>query len=150
MKFWHLCVLVLLMIPMAAHQASSAPIPHVRTPIVQVTQKVQYGTASWYGAQWQGRLMACGEPFDENALTAAHRTLLLGSVVTVTNLRNGRSVTVRVKDRGPAIRGRLIDLSKAAALRLGFIHRGLTPVKVQVVRMPPADPNGTLAAVEQD
>jgi rare lipoprotein A len=92
--------------------------------------------------------MACGEPFDENALTAAHRTLPLGSVVTVTNLRNGRSVTVRVKDRGPAISGRLIDLSKAAAVRLGFIHRGLTPVKVQVVRVPPTNPSTTLAAAE--
>jgi rare lipoprotein A len=117
---------------------------------MRVTQKVQYGTASWYGARWQGRLMASGEPFDENALTAAHRTLPLGAEVKVTNLENGRSVNVRVKDRGPAITGRLIDLSKAAAVLLGFVHRGLTPVRVQVVRMPPAEPNGILIAAKQN
>jgi rare lipoprotein A len=70
--------------------------------------------------------MASGEPFDENALIAAHRTLPLGAEVKVTNLENGRSVTVRVKDRGPAITGRLIDLSKAAPARLGFVHRADT------------------------
>lgn len=148
MKVWHLCVLLTILSPVG--QALCAPIPRVRRPTLQITQKVQYGTASWYGARWQGRLMASGEPFDENALTAAHRTLPLGAEVKVTNLRNGRSVTVRVKDRGPAISGRLIDLSKAAADRLGFVYRGLTPVKVQVVRMPPGDSNGTLAATEQD
>ena len=88
--------------------------------------------------------MASGEPFDENALTAAHRTLPLGAEVKVTNLENGRSVTVRVKDRGPAITGRLIDLSKAAAARLGFVHRGLTMVEVRVVSLPPNGKNGTL------
>ncbi len=83
--------------------------------------------------------MASGEPFDEHALTAAHRTLPLGTKVTVTNLRNGRAVTVRIKDRGPAIAGRVIDLSKAAAMRLGFVHRGLTFVEVQVVSLPPGE-----------
>jgi rare lipoprotein A len=147
MKVWNLCVLLTILSPVG--QALCAPIPHLRKPTVQVAQKVQYGTASWYGAKWQGRLMACGEPFDENALTAAHRTLPLGAEVKVTNLENGRSVNVRVKDRGPAITGRLIDLSKAAAVRLGFVHRGLTPVKVQVVRMPSAEPTRTLAATDQ-
>jgi len=148
MKGWHLCILLLALL--AVQQAFGAPIPRVRKPAVRVTQKVQYGIASWYGAEWQGRLMASGEPFDENAFTAAHRTLPLGAEVKVTNLQNGRSVIVRVKDRGPAITSRLIDLSKAAADRLGFIYRGLTLVKLQVVRMPSVDSNSTLAATEQD
>lgn len=96
----------------------------------------QYGVASWYGAPWQGRLMASGRRFNEHALTAAHRTLPLGTEVKVTNLRNGRSVVVRIEDRGPSIRGRLIDLSHAAARELGFVQRGLTYVKVEVLRLP--------------
>ena len=142
MKVWRLCILLIALL--TVQPVLGAPVPRVRKPVVQVTHKVQYGIASWYGAKWQGRLMASGEPFDENALTAAHRTLPLGAEVKVTNLRNGRSVTVRVKDRGPAITGRLIDLSKAAAARLGFVHRGLTIVEVRVVSLPPDDKNGTL------
>jgi rare lipoprotein A len=99
-------------------------------------QKVQYGVASWYGAELQGRLMACGWPFNDHALIAAHRTLPLGTKVKVTNLRNGRSVVVKIEDRGPAVHDRLIDLSKAAASHLGFVHRGVTPVKVRVVSVP--------------
>ncbi|MGH9436600.1 MAG: septal ring lytic transglycosylase RlpA family protein [Terriglobia bacterium] len=98
------------------------------------TRKVQYGTASWYGGPHeQGRETACGQPFNDHALTAAHRTLPLGTKVKVTNLRNGRSVTVKIKDRGPWVGDRLIDLSRAAAKRLGFVHRGLAPVKVRVL-----------------
>lgn len=97
--------------------------------------KVQYGTASWYGGPHeQGRTTACGQPFNEHALTAAHKTLPLGTRVKVTNLRNGRSVTVRIIDRGPWVAGRMIDLSRAAARRLDFAHKGLAPVKVQVLR----------------
>jgi rare lipoprotein A len=98
--------------------------------------RVQYGVASWYGGRNQGRLMACGEPFNEYSMVAAHRTLPLGTRVRVTNLRNGRSVVVRVMDRGPAVAGRLIDLSKEAANRLRFTHRGLTPVKIRVLTTP--------------
>lgn len=94
--------------------------------------------------------MADGEPFNENALIAAHRSLPLGTQVTVTNLRNGRSVTVRIKDRGPALTSRVIDLSKAAAMRLGFLNRGLTPVQVRVVSLPPAKRNHSLVAVVQN
>lgn len=93
-------------------------------------QRPQYGIASWYGAKQQGRLMACGRPFDDHKLIAAHRTLPLGTRVKVTNLRNGRSVIVRIEDRGPMIAGRIIDLSLAAARRLGFVNRGLAPVKI--------------------
>lgn len=98
--------------------------------------KVQYGVASWYGGKCQGRLTASGKPFNEHALTAAHRTLPLGTKVKVTNLRNGRSVVLRIIDRGPAVRGRVIDVSRAASMRLGFTHRGLTPVRIRVVSTP--------------
>lgn len=113
------------------------------SPNVSQTQTVQYGVASWYGDRNQGHLMACGEPFDQYALTAAHRTLPLGTVVAVTNLHNGRSVRVRIKDRGPMVLGRVIDLSKGAAIRLGFVHRGVTAVKVQVVSLPHQHPTRT-------
>jgi len=95
---------------------------------------VEFGLASWYGARFQHHLTASGVLFDDRKLTAAHRTLPLGTQVEVTNLKNGRSVTLRVTDRGPWIRGRLIDVSLAAAERLGFTHRGLAHVRVAVIR----------------
>ena len=98
--------------------------------------RVEYGIASWYGHEFQGRTMACGEPFDEHEMVAAHRTLPLGTRVRVTNLRNGRSVVVRIRDRGPAVPGRLIDLSHAAAKQLGYTGRGLAPVRVRVLTVP--------------
>jgi rare lipoprotein A len=87
--------------------------------------------ASWYGDEWQGRPTASGEPFDMHDLTAAHPTLPFGTRLHVTNLRNGRSVTVRVNDRGPAVQGRGIDLSYAAARALGAVHRGVVPVRIE-------------------
>jgi rare lipoprotein A len=101
-----------------------------------VRNGVQYGVASWYGGRNQGRLMACGEPFDEYSMVAAHPTLPLGTEVKVTNLRNGRSVVVRIMDRGPYIAGRAIDLSRAAANLLGFTLRGLAPVRIRVLSTP--------------
>jgi rare lipoprotein A len=122
-------------------QAFGASRQFVRSPGAQFRpQYVEYGTASWYGSEVQGRLMASGERFDERALTAAHRTLPLGTTVLVTNLSNGRSVTVCIKDRGPAIGARLIDLSRAAAAILGFVDRGLARVRVQVLSLPPVAP----------
>ena len=91
------------------------------------------GVASWYGADFHGRLAADGRPFDMYALTAAHRSLPLGSVVRVLNVRNGRSVVVRITDRGPYAPGRVIDLSYAAASRLGIAKQGLAPVILDVV-----------------
>ncbi len=112
--------------------------------------RVEYGVASWYGTTEQGRLMASGERFDENALIAAHRSLPFGTRVTVTNLQNGRSVTVRIADRGPAITSRMIDLSREAAARLGFLSRGLTLVRIRVVSFPPAKRNHSLVTTEQN
>ncbi|MFZ1415110.1 MAG: septal ring lytic transglycosylase RlpA family protein [Defluviicoccus sp.] len=99
------------------------------------------GTASWYGAAFSGKKTASGERFDPNDLTAAHRTLPLGTEVKVTNVENGKSVEVEVNDRGPYAGGRLIDLSRAAAQKLDMIHDGTAPVRVEATadQLPPDD-----------
>jgi peptidoglycan lytic transglycosylase len=101
----------------------------------------QTGIASWYGAFHQGRRTASGEIFDMRKATAAHRTLPLGSRVRVTNLDNGKSVVVRINDRGPMVPGRVLDLSRAAAARLGAIAQGIIPVKIDVVALPAGTPS---------
>lgn len=98
----------------------------------------QIGVASWYGKALQDRPTASGRPFDAHKLTAAHRTLPLNSRVRVVNLTNGRSVKVTITDRGPYVRGRTIDLSAAAAKRIGMKKRGLTRVRIE--RIPPPAP----------
>ncbi len=91
------------------------------------------GIASWYGPNFHGKPTANGETFDMNELTAAHKTLQLPSLVRVTNLENGRSLIVRVNDRGPFKRGRIIDLSKRSAELLGFKNKGTAKVKIRVL-----------------
>lgn len=88
------------------------------------------GLASYYGAGLHGRPTASGEPFDKDQLTAAHRTLRFGSCVEVTSLSTGRSVRVRVNDRGPFVAGRIIDVSEAAARALGMVAAGVTRVRL--------------------
>jgi rare lipoprotein A len=100
------------------------------------------GVASWYGPRHQGHPTASGEPFDMRALTAAHRTLPLGTRVRVTSLENGRSVVVRLTDRGPYVPGRLIDLSYAAGRALGMVGQGLARVRVEPVPTVPDDEPG--------
>lgn len=91
----------------------------------------QTGKASWYGPGFHGKKTANGERFDMNTLTAAHRTLPISSRVRVTNLANGKSVVVRINDRGPYHGNRVMDLSKAAAQELGFIRTGTAQVKIE-------------------
>lgn len=91
------------------------------------------GTASWYGNQFNGRSTASGEIFNSRAMTAAHPTLPMPSIVRVTNLDNGRTVVLRVNDRGPFTGGRIIDVSKTAAERLGFMAAGTARVRVQIM-----------------
>ncbi len=91
------------------------------------------GVASFYGRSEHGGPTASGERFNMHAMTAAHRTAPLGSHMRVTNLKNGRSVVVRINDRGPFVRGRIIDLSQAAANELGFVGAGLTRVALETV-----------------
>ncbi len=91
------------------------------------------GIASWYGEQFHGRLAANGEVFNMEALTAAHRTLPLGSMVRVVNLVNGKHVRVRINDRGPYVNGRILDLSHAAAAQLGMVDSGLSVIQLEVI-----------------
>jgi rare lipoprotein A len=91
------------------------------------------GVASWYGGSFHGKQAANGELFDMEALTAAHRTLPLGSVVRVVNLANGKYLHVRITDRGPYVNNRILDLSRGAAARLGMMEGGLSHVRVQLV-----------------
>ncbi len=93
----------------------------------------QVGIASWYGNQEQGRLTASGERFDARKLTAAHRTLPLDTKVKVTNLENGKSIEVKVNDRGPYIAGRVLDLSTQAAKLLGMEKEGLALVRIEIL-----------------
>jgi rare lipoprotein A len=92
------------------------------------------GVASWYGEPFHGRRTASGEVYDMEAMTAAHRTLPLGTVVRVDNRDNRRSVVVRINDRGPFVRGRIIDLSRAAARRLDMLGPGTARVRVTVIQ----------------
>lgn len=99
----------------------------------------QVGRASWYGRFFQGHPTANGEDFDMNELTCAHRSLPMGSLVRVTNLTNNRTVVVRVNDRGPLVRSRVVDLSYAAARFLGFAGNGVgtAPVKLELLKDDP-------------
>ena len=108
----------------------------------------QVGRASWYGPFHHGRPTANGERFSMHRMTAAHRTLPLGTIVAVTNLQTGRRVTVRINDRGPYVdpKRRIIDLSRAAARRLGLEHSGLGRVRVVVVQRAPTRPRSVAVA----
>lgn len=92
----------------------------------------RHGVASWYGSAFQGRRTANGERFDMNKLTAAHRSLAFGTRVKVTNPDNGRSVTVRINDRGPYVGKRTIDLSREAARRIGLTRKGVGRVLLEI------------------
>ncbi len=100
----------------------------------------QRGIASWYGTKFHGRRTSSGERYNMYAMTAAHKTLPLPSYAKVTNLLNGRQVIVKINDRGPFHEGRIIDLSYAAAGKLGLLHRGTAPVEIEAITVrPPAD-----------
>lgn len=103
---------------------------------------VETGIASWYGPEFHGRPTSSREIFDQNDLTAAHPTLPFGTMVLVTNLENGRQVTVRINDRGPFVKGRIIDLSYAAARLLGLVGPGTARVRLEVIgyQPPPVEP----------
>jgi len=91
------------------------------------------GVASWYGHPYHGRRAASGEIYDMNRLTAAHRTLPFGTHVRVRNIRNAKSVVVRINDRGPFVDNRMIDLSRAAARSIGMLRSGITPVELEIL-----------------
>ena len=96
----------------------------------------EVGIASWYGPGFDGNYTANGEIYDMNGVSAAHKTLPFGTLVKVVDLETGRSIVVRINDRGPFIEGRIIDLSKGAAAQFGIIERGITKVGLRIVRWP--------------
>ncbi len=104
-------------------------------PLLSARGFSQRGLASWYGRHFHGRKTASGETYNMYAMTAAHKTLPLGTWVKVYNLRNGRQVIVRINDRGPFVRGRIIDLSYEAAKKLGIVGPGTAPVKIVALGM---------------
>jgi rare lipoprotein A len=105
--------------------------PQSPSPVAPVRGFVEVGLASWYGRYHAGRPTASGEPFDPDGMTAAHRTLPLGTIVRVTNMANGRTVKVRINDRGPSDTSRVIDLSRGSAQALGFVEDGVIKVKIE-------------------
>lgn len=105
------------------------------TPTV-VSAKSKVGIASWYGEECQGSPTASGETYNMYGLTAAHRELPLGTEIRVTNLKNHRSLNLRVNDRGPFVPGRMLDVSRAAARLLGFSGEGVARVRLQVLHLP--------------
>jgi rare lipoprotein A len=113
----------------------STPATVLRRPAIEdaVSAWTQSGRVSWYGPGFHGRRTASGEIFDTNDLTMAHRSLPMGSAVRVTNLENGRTVVLRVNDRGPYVRGRIGDLSHAAAAKLGFVGDGVVRARIELL-----------------
>lgn len=115
--------------------ASSCTFGHASTASPTTHTGKQVGIASYYSDKFHGRRTANGEHYDRNALTAVHPRLPFGTILRVTNLSNRRSVEVRVNDRNHSRNGRLIDLSRRAALELGFVRSGLAKVQLEVVQM---------------
>ena len=124
---WVFVLLAGCAIPRATPPPVATP-PAVTPPVIE-----REGKASWYGHPHHGRRTASGEIYDMHALTAAHPTLPMGTRVLVTNLKNGRTVEVRVNDRGPVVPGRMIDLSYAAARALDAVADGVFPVRLRVL-----------------
>ena len=115
-------------------------IPTTITESTVNTSAVEYVSlgnmkASWYGPKFHGKLTANGEIYNQMALTAAHKSLKFGTLLKVTNPKNGRSVIVRINDRGPYIEGRDLDLSKGAAIELGMLKKGVVRVKIQEITL---------------
>lgn len=144
-------VVLALFVGMAGAQAAS-PADHLNPNSRRPAHHhwYEFGMASWYGKFFQGRTTASGEPYNQDAMTCAQRSLPLGSLIRVTNLRNNRSVVVRVNDRGPVPRDRVIDLSHAAAQMLGFSQRGLAPVRIDLLSAGPAPELAQLTPPDSD
>lgn len=143
-----------------SHRGGLTPVPSqkpaplaVPAPKSETTVKIgkpEVGKASWYGEEFQGKTTANGEKFDSHSLTCAHRTLPLGSLLRVTNLRNRKTVMVRVNDRGPMLEDRVLDLSMAAARKIGLFGLGKVSIQpVKKVSPNPADAKLAAQATKQ-
>ncbi|MCJ7611109.1 MAG: septal ring lytic transglycosylase RlpA family protein [Candidatus Aminicenantes bacterium] len=133
---------------LAAALTVGALISGCRPRLPPVVNGVQSGMASWYGQEFHGRPTSNGEIYNMHDLTAAHRTLPFGTVVEITNLLNGRTVTVRINDRGPFVGNRIIDLSYAAARMLDMVGPGTIPIRLEVVKEVLPAPAGQRFAVQ--
>jgi rare lipoprotein A len=130
----------------AEGKTPEAPLPEIEVPPDVKPLFIETGIASWYGPPYHNRRGANGEVYDMHAMTAAHRTLPLGSIVRVVNVQTDSSAIVRITDRGPFIEGRVIDLSKAAAEKIGMLQKGTTEVRIEVLKTPvPIDIGGRWA-----
>ena len=127
MSTWLMRVGILFWLPGLIGQPGLEVCPRPKEPEVEI------GQASWYGGVHEGRRTANGEIFRMRKFTAAHKSLPMGTIVRVTSLRTGRSVVVRINDRGPYMDRRVIDLSRGAAEELGVVRRGLEPVRVEQI-----------------
>lgn len=128
--YWRFAACALLALVIGAGCSSSrGPTPQVGTYQGHAVS----GIASWYGPGFHGKRTASGERFNQDAMTAAHRTLPFGTIVRVTNERNNRVVEVRINDRGPFVKGRVIDVSREAARQLDMMQAGIVPCRVDIV-----------------
>ena len=137
--FIYLRLLLLIVIAMQAGGCSSRPKYRIKNFPEDVGNKkygdyTAEGIASYYGKKFHGKPTASGEKFDMYADTAAHNTLPFGTIVRVTNLENGKSVEVKINDRGPFVKGRIVDLSYGAAEKLGMLVDGIVKVRIQEIR----------------
>ena len=121
-----------LVLPALLQACSSSPSVGTDAPAVGAAYS-QVGMASWYGGKFHGRKTAGGQRYDMHAMTAAHKTLPFGTRVRVTNLANRRSVVLTINDRGPFVKGRVVDVSKRAAEVLRFKHQGTAQVRLEVL-----------------
>jgi len=138
---------IILLVAVALSAVAVAAPAHARDTRRSKATSPKITRASWYGKSFQGKTTAGGGAFNPRRLTAAHRTINLGSTVKVTELRTGRSVVVRITDRGPFLPGRDIDLSYAAARQLGIIRRGVARVRLELLdREPPAPAEPVITA----
>ena len=124
-------IYLILLLSLACAPKREIKIPPPKLP--PGVRRVEYGWASWYGREFHGRRTSSGEVYNMFQLTAAHRTLPMGTKVMVTHLKNDRSVMVTINDRGPFVKGRIIDLSYAAAQILGMVQEGVAWVRVEVL-----------------
>lgn len=129
------CAVAALVALSARSEARSPELKMLQSP-PSAAASSQVGVASWYGSECQGLPTASGKPFDMEGMTCAHRQLPFGTRIRVTNLMNAKSLILKVTDRGPAVANRVLDVSMAAARRLGFLRAGTTPVRIQVVSYP--------------
>ena len=138
-------IAVLALLSACGHGKARASIPTSKSPNVKIASSELEGVASYYAEPYNGRRTASGEVFDTyNGMTAAHKTLPFNTVVRVKNLQNGEEVDVRINDRGPFVKGRVIDLSLAAAKEIDLVRAGVAPVKLKVLKdgSPTSKPTG--------